>query len=227
MSTPIANVTPALRTHAHETTDTIITSGVIAILRYTTSAHFPAITEALVRAGIRSIEVTLTTPGALACLRQLALDFDGAAVIGAGTVTDANLAEACIDAGARFLVSPASSPDVVAAARVADVAVFPGALTPTEVLAAHRNGASAVKLFPASVVSPRYIADLHAPLPDIALIPSGGIGLPDIEHWLDAGAAAVGLGGPLLGNAAEEGPDAALAERARLAVEAVRRARDS
>jgi 2-dehydro-3-deoxyphosphogluconate aldolase/(4S)-4-hydroxy-2-oxoglutarate aldolase len=103
--------------------------------------------------------------------------------------------------------------------------VYPGALTPTEILSAHRSGASAVKLFPASAVSPGYLKDVRGPFPGIPVIPTGGIHLDDIPAWFAAGAAAVGLGSPLLGSSLADGPDAALADRARRAMTAVAAAR--
>ena len=146
-------------------------------------------------------------------------------MIGAGTVVTADQAEACIAAGAAFVVSPTASPDVTATARIAGVAAFPGALTPTEILAAHQGGAAAVKLFPASAVSPRFITDLHGPFPEIQIMPTGGIGIDNITGWLHAGAAAVGLGSPLIGAAAVDGVDRGLVDRARRAVAAVAAAR--
>lgn len=207
------------------TTEAVVAAGLIAVLRAGTARHFRAVTEILVEAGVRVVEVTLTTPDAVPVLAELTSAFDDEVIIGAGTVMTADQAEACVAAGARFLVSPTASPDVIAAARVAGVPAYPGALTPTEIVTAHRSGAPAVKLFPASAVGPRFVRELHGPCPDIPLIPSGGIEPQDVAAWLAAGAAAVGLGSPLIGPAGEHGPDRGLAERARAAVTAVVRAR--
>jgi 2-dehydro-3-deoxyphosphogluconate aldolase / (4S)-4-hydroxy-2-oxoglutarate aldolase len=209
-----------------DTTSAIATIGVVAILRASTAQHLEAVAETLIQAGISAIEVTLTVPGALATIARLSKTYGHGALIGAGTVITADQAEACIDAGAIFLVSPTASLDVIAAARIAGVAVYPGAFTPTEILATHRAGASAVKLFPASAVGPRFIADIHGPLPDIAIIPTGGIAIDDVEMWIKAGAAAVGLGGALLGDAGTRGADEGLAARARRALDGVAAARD-
>jgi 2-dehydro-3-deoxyphosphogluconate aldolase/(4S)-4-hydroxy-2-oxoglutarate aldolase len=184
-----------------ETTDTTaattsVIAGLVAILRARSARHFPAITETLIEAGVRVIEVTLTASDAVAAITGLTQRFGAAAVIGAGTVMTADQAEACIDAGAAFLVSPAASPDVMAAARTAGIAAYPGALTPTEIITAYNAGAPAVKLFPASAVSPRFVTDLHGPCPEIAIMPTGGIAIGDIGTWLRAGAAAVGVGTP-------------------------------
>jgi 2-dehydro-3-deoxyphosphogluconate aldolase/(4S)-4-hydroxy-2-oxoglutarate aldolase len=215
-----------MTTDAARITEHIVANGLVAILRSTSAAHYAAVTDVLVSAGVRAIEVTLTAPDALASITELATAYAGAdVVIGAGTVIAADQAEACLEAGAAFLVSPAVSQDVLAAARIAGVAVYPGALTPTEILTAHRGGASAVKLFPASAVSPRYLKDVRGPFPDIAFMPTGGIDIGDIGAWLAAGAGAVGLGGPLIGSAVVDGPDPSLADRARRAVAAVAAAR--
>ncbi|MGW7279182.1 bifunctional 4-hydroxy-2-oxoglutarate aldolase/2-dehydro-3-deoxy-phosphogluconate aldolase [Streptomyces sp. NPDC054844] len=202
-------------------TTEITSRGLIAILRAPTAEHFPAIADTLLGAGIHTIEITLTTHGALRCIRELTAAYGREAVIGAGTVLTADQAQTCVDAGARFLVSPVAAPDVVRTARAAGVAAYPGALTPTEVHAAGRAGAPAVKLFPASAVSPRYVSDLSGPLPGIPLIPTGGISLTDIPAWTAAGVAAVGLGTPLIGTAVREGVDDRLTARCRQALAAV------
>ncbi|WP_028646692.1 bifunctional 4-hydroxy-2-oxoglutarate aldolase/2-dehydro-3-deoxy-phosphogluconate aldolase [Nocardiopsis sp. CNT312] len=202
-------------------TTEITSRGLIAILRAPTAEHFPVIADTLLASGIHAIEITLTTHGALQCIRELTTAYGQEAVVGAGTVMTADQAQACIDAGARFLVSPVSVPEVARTARNAGVAAYPGALTPTEINAADCTGAPAVKLFPASAVSPRYVSDLRGPLPGIPLIPTGGISLTDIPAWTAAGVAAVGLGTPLVGAAATEGADDRLAVRCRQALAAV------
>ena len=207
-------------------TQQITAAGMVAILRSATAEHYEAIAEVLVTSGVRVLEITLTAADALPAIARLAAGYaDTDVVIGAGTVLSTDQAEACLEAGAAFLVSPAMTPDVLATARIAGVPAYPGALTPTEILTAHLSGASAVKLFPASAVTPRYLADVRAPLSGIAIMPTGGIGIDDIPAWMAAGAAAVGLGSPLIGAAAVAGPDSALADRARRAVDAVAQVR--
>ena len=208
------------------TTERVVRAGLIAILRAPTARRFLAVTEVLVDAGIRAVEITLTAPDAVEAIAKVTAEFGSVATVGAGTVLSADQAEACIDSGAEFLVSPTAAPDMVAAAQIAGVAAYPAGLTPTEIVAAHRAGATAVKLFPASAVGPRFITDLHGPFPAIPVIPTGGIAVEDIPQWLAAGAAAVGVGGPLLGNAARDGRDAGgLRTRAGRAVELVAQAR--
>lgn len=203
-------------------------SGLVAILDAPTAIHFSAVTGVLVDAGVRVIEVTLTTAGALACVAELADTYAGQqhVLIGAGTVVTADQAEQCIEAGACFVASPVASPDVIAAARVAHVAAVPGALSPTEILAAQQSGADAVMVFPASAVRPPYLGHLRGPLPAVPLIPSGGIAIDQIGGWISAGATAVGLGGHLLRDTCESGTGmAGLADRARRSLSAIAGAR--
>lgn len=157
--------------------------------------HLPdvaALCDALVAGGIRTVELTMTTPGALDAVRA-GSEVPGV-VIGVGTVLEAADAEELVAAGARFLVTPGLRPRVAAFARAAGVPLLMGALTPTEVLAAHELGAAAVKIFPASAHGPAYLRALHGPYPDIALVPSGGVDASNAAAFLAAGAAAVTAG---------------------------------
>ena len=199
--------------------------GIVAILRAGGEDHVDAVAQTLAEAGIRCLELTMTTPGAVTALRKLRRRLGGEVAIGMGSVTTALQAAQALDAGADFLVSPAVCPEVVAAALGAGVGAYPGALTPTEVLTAWNLGAAAVKLFPASTGGPRHLKDLRGPLPDIPLIPTGGVAIDQIGAYLRAGAVAVGLGGPLLGDALEGGPLDALTDRAAAALDAVREGR--
>lgn len=203
-------------------TAAVVRSGVVAVLRAPTADSFAAVADVLVEAGVTAIEVTLTSRGAIAALAGLRRQLPPSAVIGAGTVLTADDAKASVDAGAAFLVSPLFDPELGGSF---GVPFYPGALTPTEIHAAHRSGAALVKLFPAATVGPRYIKDVHGPLPDVRIMPTGGIDIADVATWLGNGAAAVGLGGPLLGDAATGGSLTALAERARRAADAVAFAR--
>jgi 2-dehydro-3-deoxyphosphogluconate aldolase / (4S)-4-hydroxy-2-oxoglutarate aldolase len=203
--------------------EALIASGVVAVLRAPTADGFSAVADILVAAGITAIEVTLTSRGAIDAIGGLRRQLPSHAVVGAGTVLTADQAKASVDAGAAFLVSPVLDPALHSASF--GVPFYPGGLTPSEIVAAQRTGAPLIKLFPAATVGPRYIRDLHGPLPDVRIMPTGGIDLGDVAAWLTAGAAAVGLGGPLLGDAAAGGSLAALAERARRAADAVAFAR--
>jgi 2-dehydro-3-deoxyphosphogluconate aldolase/(4S)-4-hydroxy-2-oxoglutarate aldolase len=208
-----------------DATATIGEAGVVAVLRASTSRHMPQVAHGMVEAGIRVIEVTLTTPDAVSLIRRLHSELGRDALVGAGTVVTLEEAESCIDAGADFLVSPTTSLDVLATARIAGVAAYPGALSPTEILTAQRSGASAVKLFPAATVGPGYLRQIRGPFPNIPIMPTGGIALADVETWLRAGAAAVGLGSSLSGRACEDGVDEGLRDRVRTVVDGVAAAR--
>ncbi|MFI5936401.1 bifunctional 4-hydroxy-2-oxoglutarate aldolase/2-dehydro-3-deoxy-phosphogluconate aldolase [Actinoplanes sp. NPDC051494] len=202
-------------------TETVVRSGVVAVLRAPTADYFAAVSEVLVEAGITALEVTLTCSGALEAIAGLRRQLPPHVALGAGTVLTADDAKASVDAGATFLVSPV----LVSGLDGFGVPVYPGAFSPTELYAASRQGAPLVKLFPASAVGPRYVQDLHGPLPDLRIMPTGGIAIADVATWLGAGASAVGLGGPLIGDAATGGSLRSLADRARRAADAVGYAR--
>jgi 2-dehydro-3-deoxyphosphogluconate aldolase/(4S)-4-hydroxy-2-oxoglutarate aldolase len=144
------------------------------------------------------VEITLTTPGALAGVRDLTAQDVPGAVVGAGTVLDERSARDVIAAGAHFVVSPTLDDAVMRCCREANVPCMPGALTPRELLEASRAGASHIKLFPASLVGPRYIREVLAPLPFLRLVPSGGVSLDNAGDWIRAGAIAVSVGSALV-----------------------------
>lgn len=169
---------------------------VVAIVRERSGAAALERAVALVEAGARVVEISLTTPDALPALTEL-VSRAGDAVVGAGTVLDTDDAERSIAAGARFLVAPTLSVPVIELAVAADIAVVPGAATPTEMLAAHRAGADFVKIFPASIWTPKAVQDLLAALPQLRLVPTGGVSLDTAPDWIRAGAAAVGMGSAL------------------------------
>jgi 2-dehydro-3-deoxyphosphogluconate aldolase / (4S)-4-hydroxy-2-oxoglutarate aldolase len=190
----------------------------MAILRSSQSRCLDPCIETLLAAGIRSIEVTLTTPEALATVARWKNAVPADARLGCGTVLTPSEAEAAIDHGADFVVAPNFSASVVQICRRLNIPVFPAAWSSTEVVEAWEAGATAVKLFPASVAGPDYVRHLRGPLPDIRLLPTGGVTVEEIPAYLRAGADAVGLGGPLLGDALSGGSLTALADRARSAL---------
>ena len=155
--------------------------------------------EALAGAGLAVAEITMTVPGALDAIASVRRHLGEALVVGAGTVTDADTARNAIDAGAEFIVTPCLAPEVVDTARRADVAVIPGALTPTEVFEAFKAGGDMVKVFPVqNVGGATYLRALRGPFPAIPLVPTGGITLDNIREMFAAGAVAVGVGGELI-----------------------------
>lgn len=154
--------------------------------------------ETVYSGGIPVVEITMTTPGALELINDLAHRFPDLAV-GAGTILDDDMARQCVDAGARFLTSPGFVPEVVAYARKVDVVVFPGALTPTEVIAAWKAGSDFVKIFPTGHIGgTQYLRALKVPLPQIPLIATGGVNQLTASDFILAGATAIGVGGELL-----------------------------
>jgi len=207
--------------------DPLLQSGVIAVVRVAEAVGLRPAARALAAGGVGAVEITLTTPGAIATIADLASDTGLAGcAIGAGTVLDESSARRVIDAGARFVVSPTLDPAVIAACHDRGVPCMPGAFTPTELLEAWRAGAPVIKLFPASAVGPGYIRDVLAPLPFLRLVPSGGVSLENAGEWIRAGAAAVSVGSALVsaGLLADDST-AGLTARARSFVERVAQAR--
>ncbi|MDR5700202.1 bifunctional 4-hydroxy-2-oxoglutarate aldolase/2-dehydro-3-deoxy-phosphogluconate aldolase [Agromyces aerolatus] len=187
----------------------------VAVLRADAATQYDPVVDVLVEHGIRSIELTLTTPDTLDRVASLVERVGDVADVGVGTVTTAEQARTAIERGADYLVTPVWLPGVVEVAVAAGTPVFPGAFTPSEVFAAWTAGATAVKIFPAQTVGAVYGSHLRGPFPDLEFIPSGGVAEADVLPWLRAGAAAVSVGGPLLGDAFSGGSLTALADRAK------------
>ena len=176
----------------------IIEIGIVPVIRADSGDEARQLIEAIWAGGISIFEVTTTVPNAVSLIETLAADFGSEVIIGAGTVLDVETTRSCLSAGAKFIVSPILDLDVVETCRKADTAVFPGALTPTEIVMAWNAGADAVKIFPAYAVGgANYIKAIKAPLPEIELIPTGGITLLTVGDYIRAGAIAVGVGGEL------------------------------
>jgi 2-dehydro-3-deoxyphosphogluconate aldolase / (4S)-4-hydroxy-2-oxoglutarate aldolase len=207
--------------------DPLLQSGVIAVVRVSERVPLGPVARALAAGGVGAVEVTLTTPGAIDAIADLASDSGLAGcVIGAGTVLDESAARYVIDAGARFVVSPVLDPAVIRVCRDREIPCMPGAFTPTELLEAWRAGSPVEKLFPATAVGPGYIRDLLAPLPFLRLVPSGGVSLENAGEWIRAGAAAVSVGSALVSPALVTSDSAAeLTTRARSFVTRVAEAR--
>ncbi|BCU81573.1 2-dehydro-3-deoxy-phosphogluconate aldolase [Polycladomyces abyssicola] len=201
-------------------------SGVIAVIRRLPEASVEKVAESLVAGGITALEVTVDSPGAFTVIRKLAEKFKDHAIVGAGTVLDAESARLAIDSGAEFLLSPSLHRDVIQTAlRYGKIAV-PGVLTPTEMITAVEWGADLVKLFPASVMGAQYMKEIKAPFPHIPVIPTGGIHLDNLTSFIKAGAAAVGIGGNLLDRKVIEAGDfSTITAIARRYVTAVQQAR--
>lgn len=209
------------------TVDRIRRSGIVPVIRVNSEDLVKGLVDAIFEGGIRICEITMTVPNALGLIRKLVDDFGDEAVIGAGTVLDADTALRCIETGAQFLVSPVFENGVVDVCKNADCAAFPGALSPSEILNAWRSGADAVKVFPApGVGGPSYLKAIKGPFPDIELMPSGGVTLATIGEYIRAGAIAAGVGGDLTDVVAiKEGRAQDVTRTARAFVKAIEEAR--
>ena len=186
----------------------------IVVIRGERADQYAPVLETLAGAGIRSVELTLSTPGTLDELHALLEKFGDRLDIGVGTVTAPEDLRIAAERGAHYIVTPITRADLLEAAADAGIPIVPGGLTPSELHAGWAAGAAAVKVFPASVVGPGYVKDLRGPFPGIRVIPSGGVDLEAARAWLQAGAEAVSVGGPLLGDALRGGSLEELAERA-------------
>ncbi|HEX9185476.1 MAG TPA: bifunctional 4-hydroxy-2-oxoglutarate aldolase/2-dehydro-3-deoxy-phosphogluconate aldolase [Vicinamibacteria bacterium] len=204
----------------------ITTTGLVPVIRARSADEAAEAVAAIQKGGLSVLEITMTVPDAVALIRDVTKRAPDA-LVGAGTVLDAKTARECIDAGARFVVSPALDVETIRTCNEAGIAVLPGALTPTEVVTAWRAGADLVKVFPAGAVGgPSYIKSLKAPLPQIGLVPTGGVSLQTARAFLEAGAAALGVGADLVDLAALRAGNAALlTERAQAFLAIVREAR--
>lgn len=178
--------------------ETIRDVGIIPVIRAPNADAALAVAEALIGAGLAIAEVTMTVPGAIDVIASISKRFGGRVLVGAGTVTDVESAKRAIGEGAQFIVTPCLIPDVISATRKADVAMLPGALTPTEVFEAHKLGGDMVKVFPIGVGGALYVRALRGPFPKIPLVPTGGVTLDNVRDMFDAGATAVGVGSELI-----------------------------
>ncbi|WP_292788606.1 MULTISPECIES: bifunctional 4-hydroxy-2-oxoglutarate aldolase/2-dehydro-3-deoxy-phosphogluconate aldolase [unclassified Microbacterium] len=191
------------------------TTGILAVLRAPSPELALEASEAIIRGGVSGIEVTFSTPDAPAVIRELIARHGDAAYIGAGTVTTAEQATQAADAGAAFLVSPGTLPDLTRAMIDTGRVVMTGAMTPTEVMGALELGVDVVKIFPASLGGPSYLGALRGPFPDAPLMPTGGVKPDNLADWFAAGAVAVGAGGDLANGTAIANADwAEIEERA-------------
>jgi 2-dehydro-3-deoxyphosphogluconate aldolase/(4S)-4-hydroxy-2-oxoglutarate aldolase len=201
-------------------------SGVVAVMRAPNAEILVDISQALLAGGVPAIEVTMTTPKAIHAIETLADKFGDEAVVGVGTVIDAATCRDAIAAGAQFVVSPNFDPAVVETTKRYGKISIPGAFTPTEILAAWTAGADVVKVFPSGAVTPGYFRDILAPLPQLRLIPTGGVDVKNVGEWIKAGAAFVAVGSNLVTKDAMAKRDwNAITQSARAFVEAIRAAR--
>lgn len=207
--------------------NSLIEVGVVPIIRTSSAESAIRSIEAVYEGGIRSAEITMTVPGAVQALEKLADKFGDKMLLGAGTVLDPETCRICILAGSQFIVTPNLNPATIALSRRYSKPIFPGALTPTEVVNAWEAGADAVKIFPASAMGgAKYIKALKGPLPQIDMIPTGGVNLETAADFLKAGASAVAVGSELIdAQTIKEGKYEVFVERAKQYLEVIRKAR--
>jgi 2-dehydro-3-deoxyphosphogluconate aldolase/(4S)-4-hydroxy-2-oxoglutarate aldolase len=201
--------------------------GIIPVVRASSGDEALAAVEAIKAGGLSVLEITMTVPGAVGIIEQIAKRYGDEVLVGAGTVLTAETAKDCLRAGAQFVVSPALNLETIAFCRDAGCAIMPGALTPTEVVTAWSAGADMVKVFPCGAMGgASYIKSLKAPLPQIELVPTGGVSLSTAASFIEAGSAAIGVGADLVDiKAIRAGQSERITETTRAYIEAVRNAR--
>lgn len=182
----------------HDDLEHVIRSGIVAVIRSPSSEQLVQVAEALLEGGVDVLEVAFTVPQALEIISAVRKRLGNKILLGAGTVLDTETARAALLAGAEYIVSPTVNTDVITLCNRYDKLAMPGAFTPTEIVSAWQAGAGIIKVFPADLVGPQYLKILHAPLPQIRLMPTGGVNLQTIGDFFKAGACAVGIGGSLV-----------------------------
>lgn len=176
----------------------VLKCGIVAVVRSPDSQQLVEVTRALADGGVTVIEITMTVPGALDVVRQVRQALGDRILLGAGTILDPETARAALLAGAEYLVSPTVNLDVIRLCQRYDKLVMPGAFTPTEILSAWEAGADIVKVFPAEVLGPAFFKAMRGPLPQIRLMPTGGVDLTTAAEFLKAGACCLGVGSQLI-----------------------------
>ena len=210
----------------HEDLQRVLDSGLVAIIRAPSSEQLVSVARALYEGGIDIIEVTFTTPGVVEVISAVRKELGRKVLLGAGTVLDPETARAAILAGAEFLVSPCVNLEVIKLGLRYDKLVMPGAYTPTEIVTAWEAGADVVKLFPADIGGAPYLKALKGPLPQVRLMPTGGVNQQTLKDFVNAGACAVGLGSQLVEkDALEQGNFARIQQLASEYVQLMKQAR--
>lgn len=178
--------------------DFILAAKVVAIVRMSETSKLMKVVEAIVKGGIRCVEITLTVPRAFEIIHELSRTFSNDVLVGAGTVLSVEETKKAVAAGAKYIISPTLNIDVIKACRELDVVAIPGTLTPTEILTAWEAGGDIIKVFPVTALGPQYIQDIKRPLPHIRLMPTSGVTIENAREFIKAGACALGLGSSLL-----------------------------
>lgn len=178
--------------------DSVLASGAVAVVRMADSGRLVRVAEAIAEGGVTAIEVTMTTPNALAVIEDVSRQLGDAVIVGVGSVLDAETTRQAVDAGARYVVSPVFKREIIEESHRMGVPAMPGCFTPTEVLTATEAGADTIKVFPADVLGMSFFKGVLAPMPHLRLMPTGGVSLTNAGDWIRAGAVAVGVGSALL-----------------------------
>ena len=203
-------------------------NGIVAVVRSPSSAQLVEVAKALLAGGVKVMEITMTVPNAIGVIRDVRAAMPDEVLLGAGTILDPETARAAMLAGAEFIVGPTLNVDVIRLCQRYDKVVAPGAFTPTEILSAWESGADLVKVFPATVGGPKYFKDVHGPLPQIRLMPTGGVNLKTAPDFLEAGACCLGVGSAMVDKKAVAAGDfAKIEDLARQYVKVVQDARAS
>lgn len=217
-----------LATRKEEQLQLMIDTGIVAVIRASSSAELMDVIGALKKGGVRAIEVTMTTPNALDVIRETTERFGNEVLVGVGSVLDSETARMAMLAGAQFVVGPVLNLDMIKICKRYDKIVIPGAFTPTEILTAWEAGADVVKVFPATKLGPSFFKDVLGPLPQVRLTPTGGVTVETAPEFIKAGAVFVGAGGALVDKkAVASGKFDVITETAERFVSAIRAARES
>ena len=212
----------------HQILDAVLDSGAVAVVRMADSSRLVRLAEALAEGGVTAIEVTMTTPDALAVIGAVSRELGDAVTVGVGSVLDAETTRRAVDAGARYVVSPVFKTEIITESHRLGVPAMTGCFTPTEILAATEAGADTVKVFPADVLGMAFFKGVLAPMPHLKLMPTGGVSLTNAGDWVRAGAVAVGVGSALLDKQAiADGDWATLTQNARTLRQSVEAGRAS
>jgi 2-dehydro-3-deoxyphosphogluconate aldolase/(4S)-4-hydroxy-2-oxoglutarate aldolase len=205
----------------------ILDNKAVAVIRMKDSNNFIKVAEAIYKGGVKSIEITMTVPGALKIIEEASKTIGNYINIGVGSVLNKQTAGEAINAGAQYIVSPIFKPEIIQEAKKHDIAVMPGAFSPTEILAAFEAGADVVKVFPADIVGMAFFKGVLAPMPHLKLMPTGGVSLTNAGEWLKIGACAVGVGSALLDKKAiEEENYTLLTKNAEKLMESINKAKE-
>jgi 2-dehydro-3-deoxyphosphogluconate aldolase/(4S)-4-hydroxy-2-oxoglutarate aldolase len=206
----------------------LISSGVIAVIRLSDDKKIDYVISSLSEGGVKALEITMTTPNAIDIIKNISKKNRGDFLVGVGSVLDPETANASIHSGAQFIVSPILNIDIIRMGHRYDRVVIPGAFTPTEIINAWESGGDIVKVFPATILGPKYFKDIHGPMPQVKLSPTGGVSIDNASDFIKAGAVCLGIGSALVNKKLIENSDwEEISKRASALIEEVKKGRES